>query len=112
VTDQRREGADPAVAPERPERSDRANEDPPVVCRKLRTKMSFGSLEGVRDWRHGESTTAVYWCLSTMETAGPDDGYAHPHGCRAGRACYIAPPGEEDGPALLAIGSGRSTERG
>lgn len=67
--------------------------DPPRVCRKLRTKMAFGSLRGVaRDWRHADSTTAVYWCLRTMETAGPDDGFAHPHGCQAGRGCFVAPP--------------------
>jgi hypothetical protein len=71
-------------------------DEPPVVCRKLRTKLGFGALQGVRDWRHGDSSTAAYWCLSTMESAGPDNGFAHPHGCRAGRACYIAPPGEED----------------
>lgn len=88
------------------------DEEPPVVCRKLRTKMGFGALQGVRDWRHGDSSTAVYWCLSTMETAGPDDGYAHPHGCRAGRACYVPPPGEEDGPALLALDGRRGPERG
>ncbi|AKT36841.1 hypothetical protein [Chondromyces crocatus] len=70
--------------------------EPPTVCRKLRTKMAFGSLhEGTLDWRHGHSSTAVYWCLSTMETAGPDDSYAHPHGCRAGRSCYLPPPGAE-----------------
>jgi hypothetical protein len=71
-------------------------EDPPVVCRKLRTKMAFGSLQpSVRDWRFGDSTCAVYWCLSTMETAGPDDGFAHPHGCRSGRSCFVAPDGAD-----------------
>ncbi len=68
----------------------------PVVCRFLRTKMSFGSLRtGGKDWRHGESTTAVYWCLRTMESFGTDDDYAHPHACKAGRTCFEAPPGEE-----------------
>jgi len=66
-------------------------DSPPAVCRKLRTKMAFGSLEGVRDWRHGESSTAVYWCLLTMETAGPDDSFAHPHNCQSGRRCFVAP---------------------
>jgi hypothetical protein len=80
------------------------DEEPPVVCRKLRTKMGFGALQGVRDWRFGDSSTAVYWCLSTMETAGPDDGYAHPHGCRAGRACYRAPDGYDDGSDLVSLG--------
>jgi len=30
--------------------------------------------------------------LRTMETAGLDDGYAHPHQCREGRACFEGPP--------------------
>ena len=59
------------------------------ICQMLRTKNSFGSFDGhYFSWESGDSTTAVYWCLRTMETAGPDDGYAHPHKCRAGRSCY------------------------
>ncbi|HTE49856.1 MAG TPA: hypothetical protein VK698_03215 [Kofleriaceae bacterium] len=68
---------------------------PPVVCRKLRTKLAFGALEGSEDWRHGESSTAVYWCLRTMETVGPDDSFSHPHHCQRGRACFTAPDGDE-----------------
>jgi hypothetical protein len=65
---------------------------PPVVCRLLRTKHSFGSFSGgLAPWQAGLSTTAVYWCLGTMETAGPDDGFAHPHRCVAGRACFEGP---------------------
>ena len=64
---------------------------PPEVCRKLRTKMSFNSVVGARDWRHGVSTTAVYWCLKTMESAGPDNNYAHPHCCQEGRGCFVHP---------------------
>ena len=61
----------------------------PAVCRLLRTKTAFGTFVGnLHAWQSGNSTTAVYWCLSTMETAGPDDGYAHPHACCAGRECY------------------------
>jgi hypothetical protein len=64
----------------------------PVVCRLLRTKNSFGTLMGkLNCWQAGASTTAVYWCLCTMETAGPDDGYAHPHNCRLGRPCFEQP---------------------
>jgi hypothetical protein len=71
--------------------------EPPRVCRKLRTKVAFGSPHpGIHDWRHGDSTTAVYWCLMTMETAGPDEYYAHPHSCQAGRTCFVAPPGDEE----------------
>ena len=72
-----------------------ATEPQPVspVCRMLRTKTAFGSYGEVGDdWRDGESTTAVYWCLGTMETAGPDDMYCDPHKCRADRACYQTEP--------------------
>src|SRR5437868_1958520 len=48
----------------------------PVVCRLLRTKTAFGSFAdtGAAPWQAGESTTAVFWCLATMQTAGPDHG--------------------------------------
>jgi hypothetical protein len=63
----------------------------PIVCSYLRTKTSFGTMEpGGPDWRAG-STTAVYWCLRTMETAGPDDGFAHAQRCREGRSCFSMP---------------------
>jgi hypothetical protein len=66
------------------------------VCRMLRTKNAFASYGSpdVIPWDQGESTTAVYWCLRTMETAGPDDGYAHPTHCRPGRACFRGEEGE------------------
>lgn len=49
--------------------------DVPVVCEFLRTKTAFGTFAGsLYSWQTGNSTTAVYWCLRTMETAGPDDG--------------------------------------
>jgi hypothetical protein len=62
----------------------------PKVCRMLRTKMAFGFCEGddVEPWETGASTTAVYWCLNTMQTAGPDEQLAHAEECREGRACY------------------------
>ena len=61
-----------------------------AVCRMLRTKTAFGLPSGDENgsWEDGTSTTAVYWCLSTMQTAGPDDDYAHPSSCRDGRTCY------------------------
>ena len=71
----------------------------PTVCRKLRTKVAFGSpAPALADWRHGTSTTAVYWCLSTMESAGPDDALVHAQDCRAGRICYVAPIDAGDEP--------------
>ena len=61
----------------------------PVVCQFLRTKTAFGTFAGsLYSWQTGKSTTAVYWCLRTMETAGPDDSYAHPHTCCEGRSCF------------------------
>ena len=69
-----------------------ATDAQPVVCQFLRTKTAFGTFAGsLYSWQTGNSTTAVYWCLRTMETAGPDDGYAHPHTCRHGRECFADP---------------------
>ena len=69
--------------------SETEQQERPQVCRLLRTKTSFGTFRGnAYDWQSGRSTTAVYWCLRTMETAGPDDGYTHPHACRQGRSCF------------------------
>jgi hypothetical protein len=59
------------------------------VCRLLRTKNAFGTNVGYQNsWQSGDSSTAVYWCLKTMEICGPDESYAHPHSCCAGRACF------------------------
>jgi hypothetical protein len=69
---------------------------PPQVCRMLRTKTAFGAYSLDSDplsWQDGESTTAVFWCLRTMETAGPDEDFAHPSTCRAGRECFQSPRG-------------------
>ena len=60
----------------------------PTVCRLLRTKHAFGTFADMDPWQEGESTTAVYWCLATMQTAGPDDSFAHPSRCHFGRGCY------------------------
>jgi len=63
----------------------------------LRTKTAFGSyMMGDDDgdsgdspsWQDGNSTTAVFWCLKTMDTCGPDDDIAHAKSCRHGRACF------------------------
>jgi hypothetical protein len=60
----------------------------PEVCRHLRTKTAFGHSVGYREWQRGQSSTAVYWCLKTMQTVGADDDFAHPHKCLRGRSCY------------------------
>lgn len=62
------------------------------VCRKLRSKFAFLPLVNADNepvfWQTGDSSTAVYWCLRTMECAGPDGGLAHASTCRADRDCY------------------------
>jgi hypothetical protein len=60
----------------------------PEVCCMLRTKTAFGHSTGYNPWQQGESSTAVYWCLRTMQTIGPDDTFAHPQQCCAGRECF------------------------
>jgi hypothetical protein len=63
----------------------------PALCKMLRTKTAFGLYEGDPEheaWELATSRTAVYWCLRTMQTAGPDDQFVHPESCREGRSCY------------------------
>jgi hypothetical protein len=63
-----------------------------TVCRKLRTKLAFTPLVTTDGepllWQKGDGSTAVYWCCSTMECAGPDGGLVHATLCRDDRACY------------------------
>jgi hypothetical protein len=68
----------------------------PKVCRLLRTKTAFAVGAAGALWKLGESSTAVYWCLGTMESFGPDDGYCHPHQCGRGRACFEPDPRDDD----------------
>ena len=61
----------------------------PVVCRFLRTKAAYGSnISDESAWQRGETSTAPYWCLATMEAFGPDDGLVDAHSCRSGRGCF------------------------
>jgi hypothetical protein len=69
-------------------RADERASAPPAPCRCLRTKTAFGSVVGEDPWETGESATAAYWCLSTMEPVGPDQNFVHPHVCHGGRGCY------------------------
>jgi hypothetical protein len=83
------------MSSERANETDRSTERErvhlPIVCRKLRTKEAFGTIEGLtRDWREGASSTAVFWCLRTMEPWGLDQRPAHATKCREGRACFEA----------------------
>jgi len=63
-------------------------EELPAVCRFLRTKTAFGASTGHDPWQFGGSSTAAYWCLETMSSAGPDDQLALPASCCSGRSCF------------------------
>ena len=60
-----------------------------IQCAHLRTKklyvndMAENENSGIND-----SATSQYWCLGTMTTVGPDDGFAAPERCSAHRACF------------------------
>jgi len=62
------------------------------VCRKLRAKMAFLPLRNADGaplyWQKGDGSTTVYWCLRTMECAGPDGGLSHATLCSAERLCF------------------------
>jgi hypothetical protein len=61
-----------------------------VVCRSIRSKGA-GVVYGERvQFDSGYYSSAVFWCLATAETVGPDDGLVHPHACTAGRSCFTA----------------------
>lgn len=83
--------AQPSVGVHPTDHEETSSLAPPDLCRKLRTKMMFMSLvndAGAAIAQHGESSTDVYWCLSTMECAGPDGGLAHKDLCGKDRDCY------------------------
>ena len=63
---------------------------PLEVCGRLRSKgagVVYG--EPIR-WENGYYPNAVFWCLRTADTVGPDDHYVHPHVCVAGRQCFCS----------------------
>src|SRR5258708_2580932 len=39
-------------------------------------------------WKAGYVSTAVFWCLTTADALGPDDGFVHPHVGVTGRQCF------------------------
>lgn len=69
----------------------------PKTCRLLRTKSPLEPLLDNRvSWETGHCSTAVYWCLMTMESSGPDDRLAHAHDCSPQRTCFKCPEKELD----------------
>ena len=47
-------------------------------------------VNGRLRWESGYYPNAVFWCLSTAEPIGPDDGLVHPHACIEPRVCFCA----------------------
>ena len=71
-----------------------AGEPEPEFCRKLRSKFAFSAVvtsdgEPISALAELEST-AVYYCLSTMECVGPDGGLVHGTLCGPERLCHIS----------------------
>jgi len=62
-----------------------------IQCAHLRTKKLHvtGTAENENSLIN-DSATSQYWCLGTMSTVGPDDGFAAPERCAAHRACFKA----------------------
>jgi hypothetical protein len=62
----------------------------PGVCSKLRTKTMYLNIDYRREAEEpGGSNSAVFWCLKTNGTLGPDDLPANPGDCCAGRPCAV-----------------------
>ena len=72
--------------------------DPSRLCDYLRAKVT-GAPHNDKRALHAlrADATAVFWCLLTMSSAGPDDGLAHVERCGEGRACCVS-EGGADGP--------------
>ena len=62
--------------------------DPAGRCRHLRTKMMHVASDWESRAEDYPSSTASYWCLKTMSSAGPDDAPAVLGDCRSGRSCF------------------------
>ena len=62
-------------------------------CRNIATKTDY-----YRDpaqpvpWEPGSGSTAVYWCILTQKSLGPDGLPCDRLDCCPERECYVAPP--------------------
>jgi hypothetical protein len=63
-------------------------------CGGARQKDRSCGWRPADDLAEGESSTAVFWCLRTMETWGADQRPAHAGTCRRGRECFEACDGD------------------
>ena len=70
----------------------------PEICQHIRAKGGGLARDAPVTWQSGYYASAVFWCLTTANPIGPDDGFVHPHECIDGRACYCAPNRRALGP--------------
>jgi hypothetical protein len=61
-----------------------------AVCQNLRSKGASVVYGEPVKWDNGYFPNAVFWCLETAESVGPDDQFVHPHVCGTGRPCFCA----------------------
>ncbi len=59
------------------------------TCRALRFKGYFVYTEEPPP--PAETETAVYWCVKTMSSVGPDSDAVHRTFCDGTRSCYEGP---------------------
>ena len=57
-------------------------------CRYLKSKNSFGMLEGGDHWLGIEDPNATFWCIKTQGPFGPDNGVVGSKMCAEGRKCF------------------------
>ena len=60
-----------------------------LVCRYLKSKNSFGMLEGGDRWSGIEDPNATFWCIKTSGPVGPDNNLVGSKYCKEGRKCFI-----------------------
>ena len=62
------------------------------LCRFLRAKNPYGSLEGGGNpWMLFDDANTICWCVKSIGGAGPDNGLVSPETCQTGRRCYQTP---------------------
>lgn len=60
------------------------------VCRFLKSKNSFGMLEGGDHWSGIEDPNATFWCNKTSGPVGPDNKFVGAKDCVEGRRCFVS----------------------
>ncbi len=59
-----------------------------MPCRCLRTKKMYTHGFDAVKLAAADSSTAVYWCIETQTTVGPDDDHVGPERCNEARRCF------------------------